>query len=147
MADGVDDGDDLDEPHTPLEIDRADDGTSTLKWLHARGLYIDYLEDEALQAINEAKADCPEGEDERTCVLKVLPFTTINVTELADWSTEDSTQIVASNNDFRLTLQSDVPIRGKVVPGTRPTHSKETDAIAAMRISNSGLAVLKGPID
>lgn len=145
--DGVDDGDDLNEPHSPLPIDRADDGTSTLKWLHARGLYIDYLEDEALQAVNDAKLDCPEGVDERTCVLKVLPFTTINITELADWSTEDTTQIVASNNDFRLTLQSEVPIRGKVVPGTKPTHAHETDAIAKMRLSNSGLAVLKGPID
>lgn len=151
--DGADNGNDINEPHTPLPIDRADDGTSTLKWLHARGLYVDYLEDEAIQAINDAKQDCkgagatPTATELRTCVLKVLPFTTINLTELSDWSTEDTTQIVASNNDFRTSLTSDTPVRGKVVPGTKPTHNETTDAFATMRLSNSGLAVLKGPID
>jgi prepilin-type N-terminal cleavage/methylation domain len=143
----------LDNPTAPLPIDRADSG-STLKWLHDRGLYVDYLEDEAIQAVNDAKDDCPgtgtappTSAQLRTCVLKVLPFTTINVTELADWTTADATQIVVSNNDFRTSLASDTPVRGKVVPGVKPTSVRVTNAIAVMRRSNSGLAVLKGPID
>ncbi|HEU4813029.1 MAG TPA: prepilin-type N-terminal cleavage/methylation domain-containing protein [Xanthomonadaceae bacterium] len=128
-------------------------GESTLRWLHDRGLYIDYLEDEAIQAINEAKADCdgvsgtPTSAELRTCVLKVLPFTTINLTELANWSPTTGAQIVVANNDFRTSLSSDVPVRGKVVPGSHPTPNTETNAIAAIRKSNSGVAVMRGAID
>ena len=143
-------------PTTPIPIDRPSTagGSSTLKWLHNRGLYIDYLEDEAIQAVNEAKEECevegtPEEQaaDLRTCVLKVLPFTTINLTELATWTPQVGTQIVVANNDFRTTLTSDVPIRGKVVPGSKPSPSTVTNAVAEIGRSNSGLAVLRGPID
>ena len=145
----------LNAPTDPILIDRpaTSSGSSTLKWLHDRGLYIDYLEDEAIQAVNEAKAECegagatPTAAELRTCVLKVLPFTTINLTELATWSPQVGTQIVVANNDFRTTLTSDVPVRGKVVPGSKPSPSTITNAVATMGRSNSGLAVLKGPID
>ncbi len=145
----------LNVPTSPILIDRpaTSSGASTLKWLHNRGLYIDYLEDEAIQAVNEAKAECegagatPTEAELRTCVLKVLPFTTINLTELATWSPQVGTQIVVANNDFRTTLTSDVPVRGKVVPGSKPSPSTITHAVATMGRSNSGLAVLKGPID
>ena len=145
----------LNVPTSPIPIDRpaTSSGSSTLKWLHDRGLYIDYLEDEAIQAVNEAKDECegagatPTEAELRTCVLKVLPFTTINLTELATWSPQVGTQIVVANNDFRTTLTSDVPVRGKVVPGSKPTHNTITMAVATMGRSNSGLAVLKGPID
>jgi hypothetical protein len=80
-------------------------------------------------------------------VLKVLPFTTINLTELADWKPASGTQIVVSNNDFRTTLTSDTPVRGKVVPGSKPTTSTVTNAIASIRKSNSGVAVMGGGID
>lgn len=147
---------DLNAPVEPILIARpaTDGGTENLKWLHDRGLYIDYLEDEAIQAVNDAKEECDvsgteaeQAADLRTCVLKVLPFTTINLTELAEWEPQVGTQIVVSNNDFRTTLTSDVPVRGKVVPGSKPTNGAVTDAVATMRRSNSGLAVLKGPID
>lgn len=142
-------------PEGPILIDRpaTATGSSTLKWLHSRGLYIDYLADEAIQAVNEAKLDCdsdgptPTAAELRTCVLKVLPFTTINLTELANWSPQVGSQIVVANNDFRTTLTSAVPVRGKVVPGSKPSPSTVTDAVADIRRSNSGLAVLRGPID
>jgi type II secretory pathway pseudopilin PulG len=147
---------DLNAPTTAIPIPRpsTQSGTSTLKWLHDRGLYIDYLEDEAVQAVNDAKTECraadgtaPSATDLRTCVLKVLPFTTINLTELADWTPVVGEQIVVSNNDFRTSLDSDVPVRGKVVPGAHPTPNTPTDAVAIMRVSNSGVAVMPGPID
>lgn len=145
----------LNAPTTPIQIDRpaTSSGSSTLKWLHDRGLFIDYLEDEAIQAISEAKLDCGGSDgvatpaELRTCVLKVLPFTTINLTELANWSPQVGTQIVVANNDFRTTLTSDVPVRGKVVPGSKPNSSTVTHAVAEMGRSNSGLAVLRGPVD
>lgn len=145
----------LNAPTTPILIKRfaSSEGESTLKWLHNRGLYIDYLEDEAIQAVNEAKADCgglsgtPTETELRTCVLKVLPFTTINLTELASWAPEIGNQIVVGNNDFSSSLSSDVPVRGKVVPGSHPTPNTVTNATASIRKSNSGVAVMRGAID
>lgn len=143
-------------PTTPISIPRPtnNNGTTTEKWLHDRGLYIDYLEDEAKQAVIDAKNDCPgtgtadpTPEQLQACVLKVLPFTTINLTELADWTPASGTQIVVSNNDFRTTLTSDTPVRGKVVPGSKPSSSTITNAVASIRKSNSGVAVMGGGVD
>lgn len=141
-------------PTSPILIARPTTSSGAEKWLHDRGLYIDYLEDEAKQAVIDAKNDCmgtagadPTEEQLRTCVLKVLPFTTINLTELADWTPASGSQIVVSNNDFRTTLDSQAPVRGKVVPGSKPSPSTVTNAIALIRKSNSGVAVMQGGID
>jgi hypothetical protein len=77
----------------------------------------------------------------------VLPFTTINLTELADWTPAAGTEIVVSNNDFRTALDSVTPVRGKVVPGSSPSPSTATNAVASIRESNSGVAVMDGGID
>lgn len=144
----------LNAPTTAIPIPRPSAGSE--KWLHDRGLYLDYLEDEARQAVLDAKNGCEyttgatasEKEAQlRTCVLKVLPFTTINLTELADWSPASGTQIVVSNNDFRTSLSSQAPVRGKVVPGSKPSPSTQTNAVAQIRKSNSGVAVMAGGID
>jgi type II secretory pathway pseudopilin PulG len=146
----------LNAPTTAIPIARPtnNNGSTTEKWLHDRGLYIDYLEDEAKQAVIDAKNDCPgtDGADPtaaqlQACVLKVLPFTTINLTELADWTPASGTEIVVSNNDFRTSLDSDTPVRGKVVPGSSPSPSTTTNAVASIRKSNSGVAVMDGGID
>lgn len=146
----------LNAPIAAIPISRPSTGSNAEKWLHDRGLYVDYLEDEASQAVADAKSDCvyttgataSEKETQlRTCVLKVLPFTTINLTELADWTPASGTQIVVSNNDFRTTLDSQTPVRGKVVPGSKPSQSTTTNAVAAIRKSNSGVAVMRGGID
>jgi type II secretory pathway pseudopilin PulG len=143
-------------PTTAITIPRPtnNNGTTTEKWLHDRGLYVDYLEDEAKQAVIDAKNDCkgtgtaaPTAAQLQACVLKVLPFTTINLTELADWTPASGTQIVVSNNDFRTTLTSDTPVRGKVVPGSKPSSNTTTYAVASIRESNSGVAVMGGGID
>jgi type II secretory pathway pseudopilin PulG len=143
-------------PTTAIPIARPtnNNGSTTEKWLHDRGLYIDYLEDEAKQAVIDAKNDCPgtDGADPtpaqlQACVLKVLPFTTINLTELADWTPASGTEIVVSNNDFRTALDSVTPVRGKVVPGSSPSPSTTTNAVASIRKSNSGVAVMDGGID
>ena len=69
---------------------------SDYRYLHARGLYVDYLEKEATDAITAAKATTScntattspvrtAAESLSLCVLKLLPFTSINLTEIADW--------------------------------------------------------------
>jgi type IV pilus modification protein PilV len=127
-----------------------------LKWLHDRGLYVDYLEDEAVQAINDAKNNCtasgggtPTSVDLRECVLRVLPFTSINLTELAQWTPLSGSQIVVANGEFKDSSDSTdaSPIRGKVTPGSSPTNNQTTDAVATMRRSNTGLTTQAGEID
>lgn len=54
------------------------------RWLHARGLFIDYLEPEAIDKIDLAKSSCV-ATDPNECVLPYLPFTSINLSELAEW--------------------------------------------------------------
>jgi len=58
--------------------------TEEARWLHARGLYIDYLEPQAVARLVAAQDDCASS-DTNECVLPYLPFTSINLTELAEW--------------------------------------------------------------
>jgi hypothetical protein len=124
------------------------------KWLHLRGLYIDYLEDKALQAIADAKSGCtasgggaPSSSDLETCVLKVLPFTSINLTELGNYTPLTGSEIVVASNNFADTLSSTAPVRGKVTLGSAPTNGVTTNAYAKLRRSSSGLTTLLGGID
>ncbi len=133
-------------------------------WFHARGLFVDYLENDAIAAINEAKTTCaleddsedPDGEIAAgnasklsQCVLRTLPFTTINLTETSIWkprtgdgdSSGDSV-IVVDNNAF-YTSGGSLPVRGK---GT-PLDSGDTNVIANARVTNSGLLGVDGDTD
>ncbi|GAB3103444.1 type IV pilus modification protein PilV [Lysobacter terrae] len=137
--------------NNPATIDI--NSSSGMKWLHDRGLYVDYLEDEAVQAINDAKNNCtasgggaPTSTDLRECVLRVLPFTSINLSELANWTPQSGSQIVVTNGEFKTSTDT-TPIRGKVTPGSSPTNNQTIDAIATMRRSNTGLTTQTGEID
>lgn len=113
---------------------------STGKWLHARGLYVDFLEQDAVDAITAAKADTACNTDTAllsTCVLKLLPFTTINLTEIADWASADTTRLVVTNNDFSTSISSVDPVRAKV---TTSASSAATVVVNSYgRKSNTGL--------
>lgn len=124
-----------------------------LRWLHARGLYVDYLEPEAVDALNDAKTNCPgTGTNPptttqlRDCALRALPFTSINLTELAEWKPLSGTEIVVTNADFDTSPGFADPVRGKVTPGSSPTDGRVTDATARASASNSGIAI-SGDID
>lgn len=127
-----------------------------LRWLHSRGLYIDYLEPEAVDALNDAKTNCkgtgtspPTATELRDCALRALPFTSINLTELADWtpiSGPELAQIKVTNSDFDTSPGFTDPVRGKVTPGTSPTDGQVTNAVAHASASNSGIAI-SGYID
>jgi type IV pilus modification protein PilV len=130
----------------PAEISMP--GTNATRWLHSRGLYVDYLEQDALDAIGDAKADCkgtgvnpPTATQLRDCVLRVLPFTSINLTELSEWTPRTGTQIKVTNDDFSTSINFTDPVRGKVTPGTSPTTNQVTNAVAQIGSSNSGVAI------
>lgn len=117
-----------------------------IKWNHSRGLFVDYLEPEAIQTIVNAKTNC--GSQTTTsiafsdCILKYLPFTSINLTEIADWNSGGSTvQATVTNNDYgeSTAVTAIDPVRGKVVWGTAPTNNTSVNIYTVARKSNSSL--------
>ncbi len=127
---------------TSISIQRSND----FKWLHSRGLFIDFLEQEAIDKITNAKDNCVSPATLSSCVLKYTPFTSINMSELSNWSPTSGIQLVVSNNDFSGAGSGD-PVRGKVVPGSNPTNNTTQVANSTMYNSNSGVAVLASAID
>jgi len=143
------------DPNTQLDQDTADDlaelkglnvddlevEVDDERWLHARGLYIDYLEPDAKDAISESQADCADNLTASECLLRVLPFTSINLTELAKWTPEegDDLAVYVANNDFvdstLAQFGANTPQRGRVTGNVVGS----TDAIATIRSSNTGL--------
>lgn len=142
----------LNAPTTAVEFYTT---VSDYRWLHARGLYIDYLEPDAVAAIDKAKSDCAAQsppcttEELRAAVLSRLPFTSINLTEIANWTpaTSGTQNIVVTNLDFVQSVNSDDPVRGKVLRGSSPSDGAITAGTASILRSNSGVALLLGPIN
>jgi Tfp pilus assembly protein PilV len=118
------------------------------RWLYARGLYIDHLETTAQQALANAIANCPATDSAslQNCgTLAVLPFTTVNMTELANWSTNSTNPGVISVSNLAVIGGDETnPKRGNVtVPGTQTGSGSPTAyAIAATYVTNSGLTGL-----
>ena len=111
----------------------------TGKWLHSRGMYVDYLEQDAVNAIIDAKANSACTFDTATlstCILKLLPFTSINLSELADW-TPLSGDLSVTNFDYSTSLNSGDPVRAKVT--TNAAAAATISAYSLVRQSNSGL--------
>lgn len=133
-------GDDLAEANG-LDIEEQTVDVQDERWLHARGLYIDYLEPDAIDAISESQADCAEGLTESQCLLRVLPFTSINLTELATWTPveDDDLAVYVANNDFvdstLAEFGANTPQRGRVTGNV----VGNTNAVATVRNSNTGL--------
>lgn len=122
--------------------------TNDFKWLHSRGLFIDYLEPEAIDKITNAKSSCNTSVTTlQSCVLKYVPFTSINLSELTNWSPTSGTQLVVTNADFASSVSQSDPVRGKVVPGSNPTNNSNQTAYSSIFSSNSGVALLDYTID
>jgi Tfp pilus assembly protein PilV len=131
--------------------------TQTYYYLDARGLYVDYLEAETAQAISDAYGTCPSTSSKANCVLPLLPFTAINTTELADWTSctaatgpcTDATttgMIVypAVTNTYNTTT-GDFIVAGYASLASTPTLT-QSYAVATMSKSNSGVAIAD-PVD
>ncbi|MFZ9311206.1 MAG: hypothetical protein ACO24O_06880, partial [Arenimonas sp.] len=127
-----------------ISIQRSND----FKWLHSRGLFLDYLEPEALDKITNAKSSCDTSVTTlQSCVLKYVPFTSINLSELTNWSPTSGTELVVTNADFANSVSQSDPVRGKVVPGSNPTNNTKQTAYSSIFSSNSGVALLSYTID
>lgn len=128
---------------TSITINRTGDQ----KWLHNRGLYVDYLEPDAIQAITSAKAksECA-GTAASACVLPLVPFTTINLTELSLYTSASTVQVGVENNAFSASTLaasgSQQPVRGRVFSGSNPTAATDVAVTGVIKKSNSGLAVV-----
>ena len=78
----------LDEPeYVPIK-------SGDIRWLHARAMLTDFLEDDAVDVIDRAIADCAATDvtGRAQCVLPVVPLATINTTELANWSGRETSE-------------------------------------------------------
>lgn len=116
------------------------------RYLHSRGLYVDYLGQKARERIAQAITDANcLGNDKIECMLPYLPFTTINTTELAYWEP----QVDGQRNDAILTVASGsslihdplMPTRGRTNAKVGAANGAEADATSSIGRSNSGLAV------
>lgn len=148
---------------TPYNLDRPtsigityNSTTTDYRYLHARGLYIDYLEPAAVAAINNAIANCSTSTPS-DCFLPILPFTTINLTELANWNvTTTSATCPTGSNSISVNNQAIINEAFNVSRGVVNAQScaKSTDApIVQAKVgdSNTGVAAtgtgFASPID
>jgi type IV pilus modification protein PilV len=127
--------------YTPANITISLPNTVS-RWLYARGLYIDHLETKAVTALTNAIANCgaTDTTSVENCALPVLPFTTINMTELANWSSS-STAVIHVSDTAVIGGDESSPKRGNVtVPSSQTGSGNPTaNAIASVYITNSGL--------
>lgn len=153
----------------PAKIDIESEifaATDKSKWLHGRGLYVDWIEDDAFDIIKKASQNCPDKSSQEswsTCVLPFVPFTSINVTELANWKAvrndavdvvedppiyvDDTTNIAVQNRGFVSSIDKNIPVRGDVYSGGNPKIDSIAYAYSSMGNSNSGLTDFSDPID
>lgn len=119
------------------------------RYLHARGLYVDYLNQKARDRITKARADCTTG-DATECMLPYLPFTTINATELSYWEPRVSGAL--NNNVLTVASGSSLiydplqPTRGRTNAKSTASNGSTADATAVISRSNAGVAI-SSPVD
>lgn len=115
------------------------------RYLHGRGLYIDYLEDKArtklvdVLADNGAQGRCPtalKASNPEDCILPYLPFTSANLTEIATW-VASNTSVLGVNSANLLATNPSQPSGGRSFGKANGT----SDNTATVRKSNSGVAV------
>lgn len=122
---------------------------STVAFLHARGLYLDFLEPSAVQYLNNRLSNCgPTAAERLACVLPFLPFVSINTTELASWAPSGPIRITAGSGSFG--APNAEPLRGKVqvnCPGSgdcSALNGQTAVGTVSMLRSNTGLTFNPG---
>lgn len=138
----------LNNPDTVLISDPVN---TDYRYLHARGLYVDHLEPKVRQMIANILADdgpegrCPAGSDIANCILPYLPFTTINLTEIAKWMASDTSVLTVNSGNLLASIPSE-PSGSRTIGRDLGT----ADNTGSMRKSNSGVAVntaIPGAVD
>lgn len=123
-----------------------------LRWLHNRGIYLDYLQPEAISKIATviASADCT-ATPSVSCALPFLPFTSINTTELSSYSStpvtpasppSNNTIIVVDNTAGTFGASTD-PVMGSVTRDPDAVASQEANATTRIKASNTGLTATR----
>lgn len=126
----------------PALVPIATPSTSDYRYLHARGLYVDYLEEAARAKLVQVLADtgtrgrCPSGTPLADCVLPYLPFTSANLTEIATWEARNRT-VLGVNSGNLLATDPSQPSGGRTIG----KKGGDSDDIVTARTSNSGVAI------
>ena len=125
--------------NSPANINITYSATTDYRYLHARGFYIDHLEPAAVTAINKAITNCSGTISD--CVLQMIPFTTINLTELAAWTTDanGSKVVTVSDNAITGVGTNGAPLRGAVNALATAANNASGNAVANMGLSNSAV--------
>jgi len=125
--------------NTPTSITIAQ--SSDTRFQHARGLYIDHLESKAQTALSNAISNCSFGSDEASLlkcgVYAVIPFTTVNMTELGFWSASAPSIITTPVNASVGGVGSN-PARGYVYSASATTNGTVNNVTTVNQL-NSGL--------
>jgi type IV pilus modification protein PilV len=116
------------------------------KYLHARGLYLDYLEQDALDKLVNVNSNCT---DFPNCLLPYLPFNTVNVTQLAKWAPLSASEATngkigvtnTTNKDSATLCNGTDQVRACVSGISSSSGNTDLDeAVATMGKSNSAVA-------
>lgn len=139
-----------------LTIRRPTPSSSDQRYLHLRGLYVDKLESTALERIRKAtQAENCESGNTFECVLPYLPFTTVNLTELAFWKSEtkpvdayvNDSSILKVETASTLTFSPTEPYRGRTNALASAQNDDVAYASAMVTRSNTGVAVVAQGVD
>ena len=111
------------------------------RWVYARGIYVDHLETKATTALKNAITNCGATDEASIshCTLPVLPFTTVNMTELAFWQPNPATGIIHINNTGFPGGDASNPQRGLT---TALGANGVANAVATSYVTNSGLTAI-----
>ena len=99
----------------------------------------------AILADTGPQGRCPTGTALEDCILPYLPFTTINLTELATWSASDPSILTVNSNNV-LATDPNQPSGGR----TAGTAVGNANNLSSIRVSNSGVAassLIAGAVD
>ncbi|WP_345294692.1 prepilin-type N-terminal cleavage/methylation domain-containing protein [Luteimonas vadosa] len=132
--------------NNPSTVLIASVSATDYRYLHGRGLYVDYLEAKARQRLQDVLADtgqrgrCPQTPTAtpiEECILPYLPFTTVNLTEIAQWLASDTTVLTVNSRNLLATNPAQPS-------GSRTIGRKigTSDNTGSARKSNSGIAII-----
>jgi prepilin-type N-terminal cleavage/methylation domain-containing protein len=120
------------------------------RYLHARGLYVDRLEKQARDKIAFELNNCTKTPIVE-CILPYMPFTTVNVTELAFWEARKnnapSNNIISVSSGSSLFFDPLQPTRGRTNVLSSASNGDTADAFALLTASNAGLAISTTGVD
>jgi len=136
----------------PDDVDIATPDSKDYRYLHGRGLYLDFLEEKARTKIANVDQDFTKNgyclsisgqkvTDLAECILPYLPFTTVNVTELAKWKATD-TEILSVNSGNLLGSNPTQPSGSR----TAGVAKGVADNGGRINMSNFGLAASSDPV-